>query len=208
MLKMTSTISAVILAAGSSSRMGEPKQLLSLGSSTMLEQVIQLALHEDFEEVITVIGNEAQLIKETIRLEDPRFRWVMNEDYLFGQSTSLKAGVASVGESHNNIMVFLGDTPFILPDTIQKVIHVAQQKLVESGGSFVIRPVYCGVAGHPVFFGNIDKSLFSQLQGDVGAKPIISQVTDYVQLEVTDDGILFDVDTKEQYVKAKKRIIL
>ena len=208
MLNMTFTISAVILAAGSSNRMGEPKQVLSLGSSTMLEQVIQLALHEDFEEVITVIGNEAQMIKETICVEDPRFRWIVNEDYLSGQSTSLKAGVASVHESHNNIMVFLGDTPFISPDTIQKVIYVAQQKFMESGGSFVIRPVYDGTAGHPVFFGNIDKSLFSQLQGDVGAKPIISQVTDYVQLEVTDDGILFDVDTKEQYAKAKKRIIL
>lgn len=208
MLKMTSTISAVILAAGSSSRMGEPKQVLSLGSSTMLEHVIQLALHEDFAEVITVIGNEAQMIKETILIENPRFHWIVNENHLSGQSTSLKAGVASVHESHNNIMVFLGDTPFISPATIQEVVQVAQQKLEESSESFVIRPVYRGIAGHPVFFGNINKSLFTQLEGDVGAKKLFSQVTNYIQVDVTDDGILFDVDTKEEYKRAKKRIII
>lgn len=203
---MTSTTSAVILAAGSSSRMGELKQTLELGSSTLLEHVIHLALHEDFAEVITVIGNEAEVIKDTIHIEDSRFRWVMNEDYLSGQSTSLKVGAANVYESNRHAMVFLGDTPFITSETIRKILQVAEEKFTGSTESFVIRPVYHGTAGHPVFFGNIDKSLFTQLHGDTGAKSLFAKFADYVQVEVEDDGVLFDVDTKEEYVKAKKRL--
>ena len=203
---MTSAISAMILAAGSSSRMGELKQVLSLGPSTLLEHVIRQALHENFTEVITIIGNEAEMIKDTIRIEDPRFRWVMNEDYLLGQSTSLRVGVANVHESTRHVMVFLGDTPFISSETIKKVVQIAEEKFTGNDESFVIRPVYRGTAGHPVFFGNIDKNLFSQLQGDIGAKPLFAKIADYVQVEVEDDGILFDVDTKEEYVKAKKRL--
>lgn len=205
---MNSTISAVILAAGSSSRMGEPKQILGLGQSTILEHVIQLALKEDFAEVITVIGNEAQLIQDTIRIEDPRFKWVINEEYLAGQSTSLKAGIGGTSELHGHVMVFLGDTPFITSDTIQKVLQRAENKFLNGRESFVIRPTHQGVAGHPVFFGNVDKSVFAQLQGDTGAKPLFARFDEYVQVEVEDDGILFDVDTKEQYTDAKKRKLL
>lgn len=203
---MNPSICAIILAAGTSSRMGKPKQMLRLGNRALLEHVIHRSLQENFSEVIAVIGHEANTIKENVLIDSEHFRWVENEDYQSGQSSSLKKGVASLKEHHSNVMVFLGDLPFLSTETIRAIYQCGAERIRETDAPFIIRPTYNKVAGHPVFFGNIDRYLFEQLQGDTGGKAIMNQISDRISLGVEDKGILFDVDTPAQFEEAKKLV--
>lgn len=195
---------AIILAAGSSTRMGTAKQLLPLQGRLMLEHVIQNVLTGDFHEIIAVIGNEASKIQSSISTSDPRFRWVNNHDYLLGQSTSVKKGINSLRERHAGIMFFLGDLPFIKSSTIQSVEQLGKERLLQIKENFVLQPQYKGKPGHPVFFGNMDTSLFMQLEGDQGARPIMNQVEHRFLHHAEDQGILLDIDTPESYEAAEK----
>lgn len=202
---MNSSICAIILAAGTASRMGKPKQLLPLGDLALLEHTINRLVNENFTEVITVIGYEAINIKNRIPIDNERFRWVENEAYLTGQSSSLRVGIESLQKHHTNVMVFLGDLPFIQAETIRLIYKFGVDRMKENEEAFVIRPTYKEVPGHPVFFGHINKHHFAQLQGDNGGKPIMKRISNHILLEVEDPGILFDVDTPEDYVEAKKK---
>ncbi|WNS74946.1 nucleotidyltransferase family protein [Bacillus sp. DTU_2020_1000418_1_SI_GHA_SEK_038] len=200
---MNPSICAIILAAGTSSRMGQPKQLLELKGRPLLEHVIRSASTANFSEIITVIGCEADKIQKTISIKDPRFRWVVNKDYLSGQGSSLKTGIAKAGSQHSGVMVFLGDLPFISQSTVQTIFQIGKDMLKNQDESFVIRPEFNGMTGHPVFFGHLDRNLFMQIQGDQGAKAIISKISTRQSISVEDSGILFDVDTPEVYEKAR-----
>lgn len=199
---MNSSICAIILAAGTSVRMGKPKQLLQLNGKPLLEHIIQMAVSSNFSEILTVIGCEASKIKKTITVDDPRFHWIVNEDYLSGQSTSLKTGISQIGEQHSGMMIFLGDLPFITNTTIQTIYRAGKDMLKENDKSFVIQPEYKGIKGHPVFLGHPDKKIFMELSGDHGAKAIMNKMPSRQSIAVEDDGILFDIDTPEDYCKA------
>ena len=202
--QLNPSICAIILAAGTSSRMGEPKQLLLLNNKPLLEHVIQTVLAASFLEIVTVIGNEAEQIKRKIVMEDERFHWLINEKYLKGQSSSLQAGISHIGKQHDGIMIFLGDLPFISAETIRKIFDAGMTTLKEYKDSFIIQPSYQGKRGHPVFFGNFNRDLFMNIKGDIGAKAIMKDISYRKQLVVEDEGILFDIDTKETYEKAKQ----
>lgn len=196
---------AVILAAGMAARMGSVKQLLPIKGSYMLEQVIKLALREDFSRVIAVIGHEAERIQAHIQIDDPRFLWQLNPRYRLGQSTSFKAGLEKALEASSSAMVFLGDQPFIEEQTIHAVWTFAKRKQKELQVPFVIQPTYQKKPGHPVFFGNICKQQFASLEGDQGAKPIIAHMQHRLLLPVDDPGIHFDIDTREDLEHSLRR---
>lgn len=197
-------ISAIILAAGTSSRMGQPKQLLLLKGRPLLTYAIESALSQDFMEILTVVGCEAAKIKQSILVSDPRFRWVMNEEYEKGQGLSLKTGMASVDQQSSGIMVFLGDLPFIAGQTVQTIFQAGMEMLTDCKESFVIQPEYNGMTGHPVFFGHLDRSFIELLQGDRGGKALMNNIACRLRFPVDDRGILYDIDTPEIYEKAKK----
>lgn len=199
-------IGCIILAAGTGSRMGDVKQLLPLEGKTILEHVIQKTLKEDFSEIITVIGFEAAQIKSEIKINDPRLQWVENKQYVAGQSTSLKKGIQSMQQETTSFMVFLGDLPFIDAKTIQLILEAGKEKKRVTREPFVIRPTYNDVAGHPVFFGNMDCALFSTLDGDQGAKKMIKQINMQIYIDVSDKGIVQDIDTPIDYRNAKRQI--
>ncbi|MFD1705360.1 NTP transferase domain-containing protein [Siminovitchia sediminis] len=197
-------IGAIILAAGTASRMGTAKQLLNLGEKPMLARVIDLVLTENFSEVIAVIGHEANKIQETIPVPDVRFRWVINENYPMGQGTSLKQGMSQISKHHSSAMVFLGDLPFISRQTIHGIYELGKSMLKDHGEPFVVQPSYQGTAGHPVFFGKMNSKWFEEVQGDQGAKAIMSKFKVKKRLPMEDRGILFDIDTPEAYKRALK----
>ncbi|MBY0123726.1 NTP transferase domain-containing protein [Bacillus sp. S/N-304-OC-R1] len=200
--QMNPSICAIILAAGTSSRMGMPKQLLQLNGKPLLEHAIGMAVSAEFSEIITVVGCEATNIQRAITVNDPRFRWVVNEEYLSGQGSSLKTGISQVGEQHSGMMVFLGDLPFIENRTIQSIYQAGKEMLKEYDTSFVIQPEYNGITGHPVFFGHPDKKVFMELKGDRGAKIIMNKISMRQSIPVDDSGILFDIDTPDVYHEA------
>ncbi|MHA6261326.1 nucleotidyltransferase family protein [Sporosarcina sp. CAU 1771] len=200
---MNQSISALILAAGTSSRMGEPKQLLRLGDSLLLEHTIYRLLNERFAEVLAVIGHQAEEIRTRVQIDNTSFKWIENKDYLTGQSSSLKKGVEYLKEDHSNAMVFLSDLPFISEETVDLIYKAGKIQMNKSETPFVIRPTYKNVPGHPVFFGNINQNLFAELEGDTGGKSIMNRIPNRILIKVEDSGILFDIDTPDDYTKAK-----
>lgn len=205
--KSESPIYAIILAAGTSSRMGKPKQLLSFGNKSLLDTVISLVFSEGFSEIITVIGREAETIRKEIAIDEPHFRWVVNPAYEKGQSVSLRKAIEHAEGNPLNVMIFLGDLPFLESETIQTILNLGKKKLKRTREPFVIRPKVKGKVGHPVFFGNIEREWFNQLQGDQGAKPILKQIRNRTDVEVIDEGILFDIDTPEDYEQAVSLLV-
>ena len=203
-MNMDPSICAIILAAGTSSRMGRSKQLLLLNNKPLLEHVIQKSLAAPFSEVVTVIGSEAEQIKKKITIDDERFQWIVNENYSCGQSYSLKAGISYVGSKHDGIMIFLGDLPSLSDATIKSVFNAGVSTLKKCKDSFIIQPSYFGEMGHPVFFGHFNRELIMKIKGDTGAKKIIKEIPHHIQLDVEDEGILFDIDTPEAYKRAKQ----
>ncbi|VEF49301.1 4-diphosphocytidyl-2C-methyl-D-erythritol synthase [Bacillus freudenreichii] len=201
---MRQTTSAIILAAGTSSRMGTAKQLLPLGERPMLAHVIDRTLAEDFSEIIAVIGHKAEAIRHTICIEDSRFQWVVNNDYSKGQGTSLKLAMSQINEHHSGVMVFLGDLPFMSQKTICDIYELGNFMLTEKDEPFVLQPSYKGTAGHPVFFGHVKAEWFQEIQGDQGAKAIMDRFPIRRKLPVEDQGILYDIDTPDAYDMARK----
>src|ERR1700741_3333556 len=86
--------SAVVLAAGSSSRMGTPKQLLHLDGRSLLQHVLDNVRHSDVRDIVVVLGASAEAIQREIDLHDVRV--VLNENYQQGMGTSLKAGISAL----------------------------------------------------------------------------------------------------------------
>lgn len=203
-LVMEWDVFAVILAAGTSSRMGRPKQLLDWGGVPLLEAVIRKVLNHPFSEVIAVTGYRGEEIQRVIPIDNDRFRWVMNDRYSAGQSTSLLAGIdAGKGRS---AMIFLGDLPLLEDETIRRIADTGLSKLRlhEPSLPLVVRPSFRGVPGHPVFLGNCRAMDWSSLRGDEGARGLLCHVPNRTLLAVEDPGIVMDIDTPWAYESLRR----
>jgi molybdenum cofactor cytidylyltransferase len=203
---METGVFALILAAGTSSRMGTPKQLLDWGGTPLLEQVIRKTLAFPFSEVVAVVGHRAKEIRRLIRIEDDRFRWVVNRDYAAGQSTSLLAGLASGEGRHHSAMVFLGDQPLIAEETIRRILEsgLEQLRALRKPEPLVVRPSFRNIPGHPVFLGNIRLMNFTRLKGDLGAKEMLRTIRNRTIQSVEDSGVVLDIDTPQAYESTRR----
>ncbi|RXT06411.1 NTP transferase domain-containing protein [Ammoniphilus sp. CFH 90114] len=193
---MMNSISAVILAAGMSTRMGECKPLIKHKGKTFLEHAIELARSVEVFQIAIVVGHEKERIQEQIQIQDSRLRWIYNPDYIKGQSYSLKAGWHSLGSSPG-VMVFLADMPLIEKRTVNMIFEEGRKKLHQKS-SFVVQPCHYGTKGHPVFFGHIGLDALELLEGDTGGKSLISSVPNYYGINIDDKGIYRDFDTPEE----------
>lgn len=101
--------SGLILAAGGSSRMGSPKQLLPVHGRPMLEFVVAQACASQLDDVVVVLGGHAALIKE--RVDFGRGRPIVNRDFRSGMSSSLRLGLGSLARETGRTVIILGDQP-------------------------------------------------------------------------------------------------
>jgi molybdenum cofactor cytidylyltransferase len=199
----TIPVTAAVLAAGKSSRMGRSKPLLPIGGIPMVEVTLRKLLVFPFRRIVCVTGHMHEALREMIEIEDSRLEWVYNPDYADGLSTSLRLAADCSLDPVHGLMIFLADQPFIRPETIGEVISKA--RAAEAlGGKCVVQPVYRGQKGHPVYFSGPMLDLFSELQGDVGAKTIIAQADRHLLVPVEDEGVIVDLDTIDEYEKYSK----
>lgn len=194
---------AIILAAGSSTRMGHTKQLLSLGDKTILGKVIFDVLAHPFEKVYTVIGHEVARIQDTISIDDVRFEWLFNPEYKKGQSTSLKLALRHALREFSHVFIFLGDLPLIAKETIARLLETSLTLTSQRIDTFLVRPTYEGIIGHPVFLGNMTPALVEKIHGDHGIKSIRDDIGEKINLPVEDAGVVFDIDTPNDYERLK-----
>ncbi len=111
-------ISGIVLAAGSSSRLGRPKQLLELAGKLVLQHVVDAAAAAPLDEILVVLGHSAGEVADRLALP-AHGRVVLNPDHALGQSTSLQAGLRAAAPGADAAVVLLGDQPGIRPEAIR-----------------------------------------------------------------------------------------
>lgn len=190
-------ISAIILAAGASSRMGEPKPLVALGDRTVLGHVLDAVTASRVGETIVVLGADADRVRAGVDLAGTRT--VENPAFTDGMSTSLRAGLAALAPGSEAFFVVLGDEPFVTPGTLDQMIAARDRTHAR-----VVVPVYRGVRGNPVL---IDRSLAQEAEeitGDRGCRAIrLHHPEETVDVPVDDPGVVIDLDTPEEVQRAR-----
>jgi len=184
-----SGVSAIVLAAGSSTRMGTVKPLVKIGGKTMLERTLATLRESQVDEVVVVLGHSAPVIQQSVAFHKARV--VVNDSYHEGMASSLRTGLSSLRADAAAVLVVLADQPFLKYETIDRLIDEYRQKKPE-----IIVPTYNGFRGNPVL---LDRSVFdevAELTGDIGCRAIFQRHTrEIVKVPVQDAGILLDLDT-------------
>jgi molybdenum cofactor cytidylyltransferase len=193
------SVSGVILAAGSSSRLGRPKQLLELEGEPILRIVVRNALASRLDDVILVLGSNAEAIETAVG--DFGQRVVYNPAFQGGQSTSLRAGMTVVSANADGVIFLLADQPEVGQDVIDCLINA-----FERSSAPIVQPVYGTTPGNPVLFGRV---LFPELlcvSGDQGARALIKERLRQVERVVVGGGPPpGDIDTDEDYQALRQR---
>ena len=186
-------ISAILLAAGQSKRMGQLKQLMPFGQSTIVEQAVDNLVGSAVDEVIVVVGYKAEDVIKAIAAKP--IKLVINPDYEQGMSTSIIAGLNVVHSGVQGVMLALGDQPLVDSQTINRLIDEFRDR--DKG---IAIPTYQGRRGHPIIFAIKYKEKLLELKGDVGGRQIIKDhPNDVLEVVVNSESIIADFDTTGDY---------
>lgn len=184
----------LVLAAGGSSRLGQPKQLLPLGSATLLDHVLGEARACDFDQLLCVIGGAASAVREAVDFSGATV--VENEAFGGGCSSSIAAALTGVDERADVLVLMLGDQPGVSAASVQAL-------LAGRGGAPLAVCAYDDGRGHPIAF---SRALFGELAGLHGDKAVWKLLDRYAG-EVADvpiaGSVPRDVDTWEDYLAVK-----
>jgi molybdenum cofactor cytidylyltransferase len=190
-------IPAIVLAAGKSTRMGHPKGALPLGNGdTFLSRIVRTFHDAQIEEVIVVVGHEADTIRASLASTGIVARFVDNPEYESGQFSSLVTGLDAVDRPDvSAALVTLVDVPLVTAATVRAVVDQYLHTRAP-----IVRPTRGNQHGHPVL---IDRSVFDQLRGadrSRGAKPIVrAHASAAGDIAIEDDGAFLDIDTAADY---------
>ncbi|HXM72046.1 MAG TPA: nucleotidyltransferase family protein [Candidatus Dormibacteraeota bacterium] len=185
----------LVLAAGSSHRMGSPKQLLPMaGGKPLLELVVGQANQSKVDQVTVVLGAAAEEIRSRVDLG--RATVLVNPDHASGMASSLRAGLASLGADVDRVVVILGDQPDVDATRLNQLLD-----LQETSGLPAAALSFSGLLHPPVV---LERGLWGDLmalEGDVGCRAVIRAKPELVaKLQVAGDRKHpIDVDTPEDY---------
>jgi CTP:molybdopterin cytidylyltransferase MocA len=184
-------IDAVVLAAGSGSRMGRIKPLVPLNGEPVLEIVLRRLRDAGLPSPIVVLGDDADRIRQAIDLSHARV--IVNDHPARGMSTSLALGLTAVSEGARGALIFHADMPFLTARTIRKIISTART------GARIAAPVYRGTRGFPVYLArSCFREVVATLVGDAGARGYLAaHAGDISSMEVDDAGCVVDIDRPE-----------
>ena len=194
---MASVIPAIVLAAGRSSRMRRAKATLPAGDGhTFLTRIIGTLLDAGVDDVIVVVGHDADLIASSFSESGLPARFVVNHDYDRGQLSSLIAGLNAVDRPGvAAVLLTLVDVPLVSESTVRAVIDTYRRTRAP-----IVRPTSGARHGHPLL---IDRSVFDALRAadpSTGAKPIVrAHASAAGDIAVEDEGAFLDVDTEDEY---------
>jgi molybdenum cofactor cytidylyltransferase len=190
-------ISAIILAAGKSTRMGRPKANLRLGShDTFLSRIVHTFRAAGVDDVVAVIGHDSDRIREAFTRTGAQAKFAMNPHYESGQLSSLVCGLNAVDRPDvEATLMTLVDVPLVTPRTVRAVIERWLDTRVP-----IVRPVNGAEHGHPIL---IARSLFEAIRRSdptVGAKAVVrAHACRAGDVDVDDRGAFTDFDTDADY---------
>ena len=183
-------VTALVLGAGASKRLGQPKQLLEYRGRPLLQSVIDLAHEAPFDEVIVAIGGAAPEVRTAIDFGSATT--VENVHFTTGCSSSIVAALDAVDARSNGVVLLLGDQPGVTVETIRRLLAE-----VEGVPLAVCR--YDDGRGHPFWFGRTVFDDLLELQGDKAVWKLLESGRHPVHEVVRSGDVPPDVDTWEDY---------
>ncbi len=191
---MTNKIAAVILAAGGSSRMGMPKQLLVWQGKELINHSIDLAIESGLNPIIVVLGAYYSKIVKKIDKKD-NIVILRNLSWKNGQSSSLKTGLSTPQELNIPAVLLLIDQPNVNKKMIHDLVKLYEKELPDA-----IMTVSNGQTTPPVLLSTKCYQFIDSVEGDMGARDILKKVN-AIPYNNSDICLVEDIDTIEDYNK-------
>jgi molybdenum cofactor cytidylyltransferase len=192
-------ISAILLAAGESRRMGEFKQLLRIGNKSFVEHCIDNILASRVDELIIVTGYRALEVHRVVGNRPVKF--AHNADYQLGMASSIKCGFAALSEGSQACVVALVDQPKIGADVIDLVIECYRK-----APAIIVIPTYLGRNGHPILLDNSLKGEILSMDSEKGLRQVVrAHDREVARVEVHSEAVLEDCDLPEDYQRILKQ---
>jgi molybdenum cofactor cytidylyltransferase len=185
----TRNLHVLVLAAGGSSRLGQPKQLVRIHGRPLVHLVVDRAVSLAGHAVTVVLGAHAKEVVPCLRASSASI--VINREWEQGIASSIRAGVASLGPGCKAVMILLGDQLAVTADDLKRLASVwgGENKTIATA-------VYNGTFGVPAIFPEWCFSELMQLRGDTGAKMVLQRHRDRL-LHVQMPNAAIDLDTPE-----------
>jgi len=191
-------VGVIVLAAGASTRLGEPKQLLMFGDLTLLDHCIHVAHGSNADSIIVVVGAQPHSVNEQV---SDKTHIANNVYWQEGMASSIRFGIKTlldVDPSAEGAVLMVCDQPYVTSLLLNTLIATYQ-----TTGKSIIASGYDNTFGPPVFFHKRFFPELMQLNGDVGAKAVIKEHADEVELVLFPQGSI-DIDTEADYQKFLK----
>ncbi len=198
-------VTAILLAAGLSKRMGRNKLLLPLGDETVIRKTARALCDSAASEIILVTGQAEEMMREALRGLD--LRVAHNPRYAEGQSTSMVAGLRAAAETADAYLFVLGDQPLLTPRIVDDMISLYDTSRPDA---LVVAPRFGGRRGNPTLFSAALKDELLRTSGDEGGRRIIRRLEaespgKLVFLDLPDDDMFLDVDTEKDYEFVRRK---
>jgi molybdenum cofactor cytidylyltransferase len=186
-------VAGVLLAAGLSTRLGRPKQLLPYGGRPLLRHVAETGLLAGLAPLVVVLGPQPEAMRAA--LTGLPVQVVENPRYAEGQSTSVRAGVAALPPTTPAVVMLLVDMPGVTPAVIRALIDAWR-----ATGAPIVRPQHAGQPGNPVLFDGHLLGELAAVEGDEGGRAVLRRHAARTHLlSVAEPGVVVDIDTWEAY---------
>lgn len=192
----TNKTSVIILAAGASSRLGSPKQLLAYAGATLLQHSIEAAQSSDASSVFVVLGANADLIKSEINHTTANV--VVNPDWKEGMASTIRCGLQTLVEIHSGteaVVFMVADQPFVTAALLNNLMELNRNEQRS-----IVASKYGSTFGTPVLFTRKFFPELMELTGDVGAKSLVRKYMNEAAFVSFPEGEI-DIDTVEDYQK-------
>jgi molybdenum cofactor cytidylyltransferase len=186
-------VCGLVLGAGGSKRLGQPKQLLPYRDGTLLGHVVRVARACAFDQTIVAIGGAADEVRATVDLSGAEV--VVNDAYGEGCSSSIAAALGVVDPRCDVLVLMLGDQPGVSADTVAAL-------LAGRGEAPLAVCRYDDGRGHPIAFARSTFGALADLHGDKGVWRLLDQAGDVAEVAVA-GPIPLDVDTPEDYAAVR-----
>ena len=186
-------ISAILLAAGQSKRMGGVNKLTKkIQDVPLIKHSVKNILAASIDELIIILGYQKEIIEKLID-KNEKIKFVFNKDFESGIASSIKTGLNILSEKNEAFFICLGDMPMVNPNIYNQLIKSKDNKEI-------IVPNYNGQQGNPVLFNKSMKEKIINISGDVGAKKILERNKDKIfNLEINDQSITKGFNTQGDF---------
>lgn len=195
------SVAAILLAAGSSRRMGkENKLLLPYRGRPMIQHQVEEIQQSSMTDCTVVLGHDAEKITAVL---PSQVKTVFNERHLTGMTSSIQAGIEAVGEKVKGYMICLSDMPLVTTNEYDKIVHFFL-KNIDKYPRLIVQPVYQQHRGHPVIFSSFYRKELLEHTAPEGCREVIRKNKKKVrQLDMKHPNILKDIDTPGDYQQVK-----